>query len=60
MPREVQKILVVDEFPKVFRELPGLPPPRKVELTIRLEPITLLVHKAPYRMTPSDLKELKG
>ncbi|XP_076906629.1 uncharacterized protein LOC143562811 [Bidens hawaiensis] len=46
----------VDVFPK---ELAGLPPDREVEFTIDLildaEPIT----KAPYRMAPLELKELK-
>nr|GEW06062.1 hypothetical protein [Tanacetum cinerariifolium] len=51
---------IVSEFPDVFPdELPGIPPVREVEFHIKLilgaEPIS----KAPYRMAPIELKELK-
>nr|GFC92678.1 hypothetical protein [Tanacetum cinerariifolium] len=51
---------IVSEFPDVFPdELPGIPPVREVEFNIELilgaEPIS----KAPYRMAPIELKELK-
>nr|GFC15138.1 putative reverse transcriptase domain-containing protein [Tanacetum cinerariifolium] len=51
---------IVTEFPYVFPdELPGIPPVREVEFNIELilgeEPIS----KAPYRMAPVELKELK-
>nr|GFC48310.1 putative reverse transcriptase domain-containing protein [Tanacetum cinerariifolium] len=51
---------IVSEFPDVFPdELPGIPPVREVEFSIELilreEPIS----KAPYRMAPIELKELK-
>nr|GFC82239.1 putative reverse transcriptase domain, aspartic peptidase domain protein [Tanacetum cinerariifolium] len=51
---------IVSEFPNVFPdELPGIPPVREVEFNIELilgaEPIS----KAPYRMAPVELKELK-
>nr|GEW58872.1 putative reverse transcriptase domain-containing protein [Tanacetum cinerariifolium] len=40
-------------------ELPGLPPERKVEFTIELIPVAQPISKAPYRMAPVELKELK-
>nr|GFD35772.1 DNA/RNA polymerases superfamily protein [Tanacetum cinerariifolium] len=51
---------IVSEFPDVFPdELPGIPLVREVEFSIKLilgaEPIS----KAPYRMAPIELKELK-
>lgn len=53
-------IPVVEEFPDVFvDELPGLPPVRDLEFVIDLEPGSALMHKAPYHMAPSELKELK-
>ncbi|TYK02364.1 gag protease polyprotein [Cucumis melo var. makuwa] len=51
---------VVREYPDVFPdELPGLPPPRKVDFAIELEPGTAPISRAPYRMAPAELKELK-
>nr|GFA56438.1 putative reverse transcriptase domain, ribonuclease H-like domain, aspartic peptidase domain protein [Tanacetum cinerariifolium] len=45
--------------PKVFPdELPGLPPPRQVEFRIDLIPGAALVACAPYRLAPSEMKEL--
>ncbi|XP_035542779.1 uncharacterized protein LOC118345010 [Juglans regia] len=56
----VVDIPVVDEFPDVFmEELPGLPLVRDMEFVIDLEPGAAPVHKAPYRMAPAELKELK-
>ena len=53
-------IPVVREFPDVFPEdLPGLPPDREVEFAIELAPGTSHISKAPYRMAPTELKELK-
>ncbi|RVW98888.1 Transposon Ty3-G Gag-Pol polyprotein [Vitis vinifera] len=40
-------------------DLPGLPPEREVEFTIDLVPGTGPMSKAPYRMAPVELKELK-
>ncbi|KAK9065033.1 hypothetical protein SSX86_016416 [Deinandra increscens subsp. villosa] len=51
---------VVKEFPDVFpEELPGLPPEREVEFTIELLPGAEPISKAPYRMAPLELQELK-
>ncbi|GJZ44987.1 hypothetical protein Tco_0592583 [Tanacetum coccineum] len=50
----------VQNFPYVFPdELSGLPPERKAEFTIELIPGAQPISKAPYRMTPVELKELK-
>ncbi|KAA0036588.1 ty3-gypsy retrotransposon protein [Cucumis melo var. makuwa] len=51
---------VVRDYPDVFpEELPGLPLHREVEFAIELEPGTVLISRAPYRMAPAELKELK-
>ncbi|GKV24657.1 hypothetical protein SLEP1_g34241 [Rubroshorea leprosula] len=56
----LEDIPVVREFPDVFPEdLPGLPPDREVEFAIDLVPGTGPISKAPYRMAPTKLKELK-
>ncbi|GJX14772.1 putative reverse transcriptase domain-containing protein [Tanacetum coccineum] len=47
------------DFPKVFPEdLPGLPPTRQVKFQIDLVPGAALIARAPYRLTPSEMKEL--
>nr|GFB76959.1 hypothetical protein [Tanacetum cinerariifolium] len=51
---------IVSEFPDVFPDkLPGIPPVREVEFNIELIPGTEPISKAPYRMAPIELKELK-
>ncbi|KAL0536183.1 hypothetical protein IC582_025122 [Cucumis melo] len=51
---------VVRDYPDIFpEELPGLPPHREVEFAIELEPGTVPISRAPYRMAPAELKELK-
>ncbi|KAL0543870.1 hypothetical protein IC582_018975 [Cucumis melo] len=51
---------VVRDYPDVFpEELPGLPPHREVEFAIEFEPGTVPISRAPYRMAPAELKELK-
>ena len=57
---ELENILVVKDFPDVFlEELPGIPPIREVELSIEILPGTAPTSRAPYRMVPTELKELK-
>ena len=56
----MEKIPVVREFPSVFpKELPGIPLEREVDLSIEIVPGTAHVSRAPYRMAPTELKELK-
>ncbi|GJU77943.1 putative reverse transcriptase domain-containing protein [Tanacetum coccineum] len=46
-------------FPEVFPEdLPGIPPTRQVEFQIDLIPGAAPVARAPYRLAPSEMKEL--
>ena len=40
-------------------DLPGLPPDREVEFTIEVLPGTAPISKAPYRMAPIELAEVK-
>ncbi|GKB32324.1 putative reverse transcriptase domain-containing protein [Tanacetum coccineum] len=50
---------VVTDFPEVIPEdLPGLPPPRQVEFRIDLILGAAHVARAPYRLAPSEMKEL--
>ncbi|GJU64874.1 putative reverse transcriptase domain-containing protein [Tanacetum coccineum] len=49
----------IQDFPEVFPEdLPGLPPTRQVEFQIDLVPGAAPVARAPYRLAPSEMKEL--
>nr|GFB70682.1 putative reverse transcriptase domain-containing protein [Tanacetum cinerariifolium] len=46
-------------FPEVFpKNFPGLPPARPVEFQIDLIPGGALVARSPYRLAPSEMKEL--
>ena len=55
-----EDVSVVQEFLEVFPEdLPSLPPEREIEFVIDLLPGTAPISKAPYRMAPAELKELK-
>ncbi|KAL5570640.1 hypothetical protein UlMin_027215 [Ulmus minor] len=55
-----EDVHVVRNFLEVFPEdLPGLPPDREIEFEIELLPGTSPISKAPYRMAPTELKELK-
>jgi hypothetical protein len=56
----IKEMPIVKEFVDVFpEELPGIPPNREIEFTIDLLPDTATISKAPYRMAPLELKELK-
>ena len=56
----INDIPVIKEFPNVFpEELPGLPPEREVDLAIEVVNGTVPISRAPYRMAPKELKELK-
>ena len=56
----MEDIPVIKEFPDVFpEELPGLPLEREVDLAIAVLLGTTPISRAPYRMVPTELKELK-
>nr|GFB07134.1 putative reverse transcriptase domain-containing protein [Tanacetum cinerariifolium] len=56
----IENLSVVRELADVFPdELPGLPLAREIEFGIELIPGTEPISKAPYRMEPVELKELK-
>ncbi|KAL5767547.1 hypothetical protein ACOSQ2_014330 [Xanthoceras sorbifolium] len=56
----LEDIPIIREFSDVFPEdLPRLPPDREVEFQIELTPGTEPISKAPYKMAPLELKELK-
>nr|GEW55432.1 putative reverse transcriptase domain-containing protein [Tanacetum cinerariifolium] len=57
--KRLEDVPVVREFPEVFPEdLPGIPPTRQVEFRIDLVPGATPVARAPYRLAPSEMKEL--
>nr|GFD41209.1 putative reverse transcriptase domain-containing protein [Tanacetum cinerariifolium] len=57
--KRVEDVPVIRDFLEVFPEdLPGLPPPSQVEFRIDLIPSATPVARAPYRLAPSELKEL--
>ncbi|GFZ12689.1 hypothetical protein Acr_23g0010740 [Actinidia rufa] len=59
-PPSLEDIHVVWEFPDVFpNELLGSLVDREIEFYIDLNSDTRLISKAPYRMSPLELKELK-
>nr|GEZ14775.1 putative reverse transcriptase domain-containing protein [Tanacetum cinerariifolium] len=57
--RRLEDVPVICEFLDVFLEdLPGLPPPRKVEFEIELVPGAAPMARSPYRLAHSEMKEL--
>ncbi|GKA23492.1 putative reverse transcriptase domain-containing protein [Tanacetum coccineum] len=57
--KQIKDVPIVRDFPEVFLEdLPGLPPARPVEFQIGLIPGAAPVARAPYRLAPSEMKEL--
>ncbi|KAG0476522.1 hypothetical protein HPP92_013363 [Vanilla planifolia] len=57
---KLQDVPVVCEYPEVFlEELPGLPPDRAIEFELQLMSGVEPVSKAPYRMAPAELQEVK-
>ncbi|GJQ90268.1 putative reverse transcriptase domain-containing protein [Tanacetum coccineum] len=57
--KQLEDVPIVKNFPEVFPEdLPGLPPTRQVEFHIDLVPGAAPVARAPYRLAPSEMKEL--
>ncbi|GJT20491.1 putative reverse transcriptase domain-containing protein [Tanacetum coccineum] len=57
--KRLEDVPIIRDFPEVFPDdLPGLPPPRQVEFRIELVPGAAPVARAPYRLAPSEMKEL--
>nr|GEW45928.1 putative reverse transcriptase domain-containing protein [Tanacetum cinerariifolium] len=57
--KQLENVPIVRDFPKVFPEdLPGLPSTRQVVFQIDLIPGAAPVARAPYRLAPSEMKEL--
>nr|GEY83599.1 putative reverse transcriptase domain-containing protein [Tanacetum cinerariifolium] len=57
--KQLEDVSVVREFLEIFPEdLPGIPPTRQVEFQIDLVPGAAPVARAPYRLAPSEMKEL--
>ncbi|GKA92623.1 putative reverse transcriptase domain-containing protein [Tanacetum coccineum] len=57
--KRLEDVPVIQDFPEVFpEELLGLPPPRQVEFRIDLIPSAAPVARTPYRLAPSEMKEL--
>ncbi|MFS7977455.1 putative nucleotidyltransferase, Ribonuclease H [Helianthus anomalus] len=58
---EVKDVPVVRDLPQVFPDdLPGLPPSRDIDFRIDLIPGANPVAKAPYRLAPSEMRELSS
>jgi hypothetical protein len=56
---KLEDVHVVQEFSDVFPDdLPRMPPERVVKFNIELQPGTATISKAPYKMSPVELKEL--
>nr|GEU81983.1 hypothetical protein [Tanacetum cinerariifolium]GEW35307.1 hypothetical protein [Tanacetum cinerariifolium] len=59
LKKRMEDVPVICDFLEVFpEELPGLPPSRQVEFRIDLVPRAVPVTRAPYRLAPSEMKEL--
>ncbi|GJT10567.1 putative reverse transcriptase domain-containing protein [Tanacetum coccineum] len=57
----LEDVPVIRDFPEVFPDdFLGLPPPRQVEFKIDLVPGAAPVARPPYRLAPSEMKELSG
>nr|GFB82773.1 hypothetical protein [Tanacetum cinerariifolium] len=57
--KRLEDVSIVKDFPEVFpKDLPVIPPARPVEFQIDLVPGVAPVARAPYRLAPSEMKEL--
>ncbi|GJU46031.1 putative reverse transcriptase domain-containing protein [Tanacetum coccineum] len=57
--KRLKDVPVICDFPEVFpEELPGLLPLRQVDFRIDLVPGAAPVARAPYRLAPSEMREL--
>ncbi|XP_073056924.1 uncharacterized protein [Primulina eburnea] len=58
---DVNDIEIFRDYADVFADdVSGLPPDREVQFVIDVVPGTTPISKAPYRMTPTEMKELKN
>ncbi|KAA3484460.1 Gag protease polyprotein [Gossypium australe] len=58
---KIKSVPTVCKYPDVFQEeLPRLPPIREIDFGIKLALGTTPISIAPYRMAPTELKELKA
>ena len=56
----LELVPVVRDFPKVFPDyLPEIPPKWEINIDIEFFPYTKPISILPYRISPSELKELK-
>ena len=56
----LEKIRIVRDFPNIFpKDMSRLPPDREIEFSIDLLPRIVPISKAPYRMAPVELAELR-
>ncbi|WMV25232.1 hypothetical protein MTR67_018617 [Solanum verrucosum] len=56
----VKLVPLAKEVPEVFLDdLPGVPPEREIDLGIDILPETRSIFILPYRMAPTELKDLK-
>ncbi|GJY77535.1 putative reverse transcriptase domain-containing protein [Tanacetum coccineum] len=59
--KRLEDVPIVRDFPEVFpKDLPGIPPNRQVEFQIDLIHGAAPVARAPYRLAPSEMKELSN
>ncbi|GJR01965.1 putative reverse transcriptase domain-containing protein [Tanacetum coccineum] len=57
--KRIEDVPIVRDFPEVFpADLLGIPPTRQVEFQIDLIPGVAPIARAPYRLAPSEMKEL--
>nr|GEV06731.1 hypothetical protein [Tanacetum cinerariifolium] len=57
--KQLEDVPVMWDYTEVFpKDFPGLPPARPVEFQIDIIPGAALVARAPYRLAPSEMKDL--
>ncbi|GJS39844.1 putative reverse transcriptase domain-containing protein [Tanacetum coccineum] len=59
--KQLEDVLIFQDFLKVFpKDLSGIPPARQVKFRIDLIPGAAPITRAPYRLAPSEMKELSN
>jgi hypothetical protein len=57
---KLEDIHIIQEFSDMFPDdLPGMPPERAIEFKIELQPGMVPIAKAPFKMSPMEMKVLK-